>query len=69
MGVSSLTLVLTIFFFDLTPKVKTTYAKNKQLLLHQTKKLLHITHKKMLNMINHQGNANQNQNEVSLHTC
>ena len=24
---------------------------------------------KMLNIINHQGNANQNHNEISLHTC
>ena len=25
--------------------------------------------KKMLNITNHQGNANQNHNELSLHTC
>lgn len=27
------------------------------------------THEKMLSTTNHQGNANQNHNEVSLHTC
>ena len=26
-------------------------------------------HEKMLNITNHQGNANQNQNEISPHTC
>ena len=26
-------------------------------------------HEKMLNITNNQGNANQNYNEVSLHTC
>ena len=26
-------------------------------------------HEKMLNIINYQGNANQNQNEISPHTC
>ena len=26
-------------------------------------------HEKMLNMANHQGNANQNRNEISLHIC
>ena len=27
------------------------------------------THKKMLNITKHQGNANQNHNEISFHTC
>ena len=27
------------------------------------------THEKRLNTANHLGNANQNQNEMSLHTC
>ena len=27
------------------------------------------THEKMHNIINHQGNANQNHNEISRHTC
>ena len=27
------------------------------------------THEKVLNIINHQGNAHQNQNEISPHTC
>ena len=26
-------------------------------------------HKKILNITNHQGNSNQNYNEISLHTC
>ena len=26
-------------------------------------------HEKMFNVANHQGNANQNHNEISLHTC
>ena len=26
-------------------------------------------HEKMLNITNHQGNTNQNHNEISLHTC
>ena len=26
-------------------------------------------HEKMLNIINHQGNTNQNYNEILLHTC
>ena len=26
-------------------------------------------HEKMLNIINHQGNANQNHNEISPHAC
>ena len=26
-------------------------------------------HEKMLNITNHQGNANQNHNEISPHTC
>ena len=26
-------------------------------------------HEKMLNITNHQGNANQNHNEISTHTC
>ena len=26
-------------------------------------------HEKLLNAANHQGSANQNQNEISLHTC
>ena len=28
-----------------------------------------MTHEKMLNITNHQGNANQNHTEVSPHTC
>ena len=27
------------------------------------------SHEKMLNITNHQGNANQNPNEISSHTC
>ena len=27
------------------------------------------THEKMLNITNHQGNANQNHSEISPHTC
>jgi len=27
------------------------------------------THEKMINIINHQGNTNQNHNELSSHTC
>ena len=27
------------------------------------------THEKMFNITNHQGNANQNHNEISPHTC
>ena len=41
-----MTLVLVTFFLNMTPQVRETKAKNKQVGLHQNKKLLHSKRKR-----------------------
>ena len=41
----------------------------KNLIKKWAKEDMQMAHEKMLSVANHQGNANQNHNEISPHTC